>query len=513
MKIFSDRIRILQDKKGSLFLLTLLLVVVILILGAALAVVSVVESRTAERERLTIQAFHVAEAGLERGIYELRQDFLADLSSPSWADGDINGIDVTGSYVSGSPPAGYYPLLSGSLNGGTFSVEIQNESGSSQDIWIKSTGILGGSSQVIRVYARINNISPWGNAIFAGTGSATTHRMINGNVDVRGSVHILGTGLTSSDAAVELGGTAELIGNNYKGMDASLLAKVPALPTTVVGGETVETLSAELRVKNGQIILDGASSCGNANQTGNAYKEMIDASFVTDGFGGSGAESNVHSDNGWSNPYDLGDTVSFPSLTDPYMGYATYQAWLKANALVIDAPADLATLASLDSSTSFSAIDISSGKGSITFDGSGNLTVDGIVYIDGGDFIIRDKNNTVSYTGTGSLFATGNVEINTNLVTAGNNSFPNNVIGFMTPGDIVIGTEAQLEVMGLFYAENQITTSKQTELVGSLVSNYFDIGSQVPEIYQVPETINYLPPGLIGQSASWSMRIMAWQKL
>ena len=43
---------------------------------------------------MTILAFHVAEAGLERGIYKLRQDYLADLSSPSWADGDINGIDV-----------------------------------------------------------------------------------------------------------------------------------------------------------------------------------------------------------------------------------------------------------------------------------------------------------------------------------------------------------------------------------------------------------------------------------
>ncbi len=513
MDIFSRSMKMLNNERGSLFLLTLILVVVILVLGAALAVVSVVESRTAERERLTILAFDTAEAGLERGIYELRQDFLADLSSPSWADGDINGIDVTGSYISGSPPAGYYPLLNGTLNGGSFSVEIQNDGGSSQAIWIKSTGIVGGTTQTIRVYARINNISPWGNAIFAGTGSTTTHRMINGNVDIRGSVHILGTGLTSSDAAVELGGTAELIGNNYRGMDATLLAKVPALPTTVVNGETVETLSAELRVKHGQIILDGDASCGTPDNSGDAYKELIDASYVTDGYGGNSAESNVFSDNGWSNPYDLGDTVVFPSLNDAYMGYSTYQEWLKANALVIDDPADLAVLASLDTSTSFSAIDISSGKGSITLDGSGNLTIDGIVYIDGGDFIVSDKNNTLSYTGTGSIFTTGNVEINTNLVTAGNNSFPNNILGFMTPGNITIGTEAQLEVMGLFYAENQITTSKQTELVGTLVSNYFDVGSQVPEIYQVPEAVNNLPPGLIGQSASWSMRIMAWQKL
>ena len=138
--------------------------------------------------------------------------------------------------------------------------------------------------QTIEVYAKIVSISPWNNAIFAGAGAAGA--MVNGNVNISGSVHILGTGLQSTDLAVDLGGTAELIGNNYEDLSASLKAKVPALPTTLVGGETVETLYAELRVKRGIVGLSGSSSVGDANDPGDAYKETVDGSFVTDGYGG-----------------------------------------------------------------------------------------------------------------------------------------------------------------------------------------------------------------------------------
>ena len=503
----------LNNSRGSLFMISLLLMVVILILGAAFLVASVVESRTAERQRLSTQAFYLAEAGVEKAVYELRQDFLTDLSSPSWGDGNINGIDVSGSYVSGNPPGDYYPLLSASLGDGTYAIELLNVAGSPKEIWAKATGNVGGASHTIRIYAKIKNLSPWDNAIFAGTGSVTNHNMINGCVDVRGSVHILGTGLDPTDYAVELGGTAELIGNNYSGLDASLLAKIPALDTVVYNGETIETLNAELRVKNGMIGLDGDASAGQPDASGDIYKETIDGAYVTDGFGGNQAENNVYSDNGWSNPYDLGDSVDFPSMSDPFGGYASYQEYLKANALVIDDAATLTQLANLDSGSSLTVTDPVNNYGSISLDGSGNMTIDGIVYIDGGDFVMDDKNATFNYTGTGSIVSTGDIMINTNLVTAGNDSFPDNVVGFMTPNNITIGTVAQVDVMGLFYGESQINVAKQTNVLGTLVSNYFDVGDQVPNIYQVPETSANLPPGLIGQSATWAMSVISWQKI
>ena len=66
--------------------------------------------------------------------------------------------------------------------------------------------------------------------------------------------------------------------------------------------------------------------------------------------------------------------------------------------------------------------------------------------------------------------------------------------------------------MGLFYGEDTIATTKQTDIMGTLVSNYFDMGGQVPDIYQVPETANNLPPGMIsGDSAFW-MEVVSWRR-
>ena len=67
--------------------------------------------------------------------------------------------------------------------------------------------------------------------------------------------------------------------------------------------------------------------------------------------------------------------------------------------------------------------------------------------------------------------------------------------------------------MGLFYGETSIVSQKQTDVMGTFVSNYFDMGTNVPSIFQVPEAANHLPPGLIGGSGSYVMRIVAWQKL
>ncbi len=497
----------LCDTKGSLLVISYLVIVVLLTLGAAFIVVSVNESRTAERQKRTTLTLHIAEAGIERAFYDLRQDFVNDTSSPSWADGGINGFAI------GPDTANFYSIAYGStsLNGGSYAVQLKNVSGAGDAIWIKSTGTLGDVQQTIQVYAKIINASPWNNAIFAGAGASGA--MVNGNVNIAGSVHILGTGLQSTDLAVDLGGTAELIGNNYEDLTAGLKAKVPALPTTVVGGETVETINAMLRVKRGIVGLSGSSSVGEANNPGDAYKETIDAAYVTDGYGGSQGTTNVHSDNGTTNAYDLGDTVSFPSLSDPYGGYSTYQGYLEANALVISNAADLAKLANITpaSSTDFS---FSGAQGSISKSGA-NLTISGIVYLDNGgnlNMSVAGSDKTITYTGSGSILAEGSVQINVNLVTNGNNSFPTNILGLMTP-NIIGFNEANIDVMGLFYAGNQVVAEKQTDIVGTIVSNYFDMGTNVPSIYQVPDTINYLPAGMISPGAIWVMKTVSWQKI
>lgn len=480
---------------------SLVLIVVLLVLGTAFIVISLSESLLTERQRRATQALGVAEAGAERALYDLRQDFVLDATSPSWTDGDINGM------VIGPDTVNFYviPYTSASLNSGSYSVWLKNIAGTNNEIWIKSTGTVGNVSQTISVYAKMTNTSPWANAIFAGAGASGA--MVNGNVNISGSVHILGTGLDSTDYAIDMGGTAELVRNNYTGLAAALKAKVPALPTTIFNGETVSTLNSKLRVKRGIVGISGSSSVGEPNVAGNTTKETVDGAYVTDGYGGNQAEDHVYSDNGWSNGYDLGDTVTFPSLSDPYPGYATYQQYLRAHALVINDATQLAKLAAITPSSNF---DYSDAKGRIKMDGSGNMVISGIVYVEGGN--LNMNSGTINYTGTGSILVTGNVNINTNLLTPGNNSFPTNIMGVMTPGNITFDA-AQIDVMGLFYAETTIKCEKQTDVLGTFVSNYFDMGTNVPAIYQVPDAANHLPPGLIGQSASWALKIVSWQKI
>src|SRR3989338_8161969 len=399
----------IHNKKGSMLVLAYLIIIVLIILGAAFMVASFNEGLFVERQRRALLAFYIAESGIEQALYDLRQDFINDQTNPAWDDGDING------YAISPNTASFYtiPYASTSLNGGSYTVQLENIAGSGRNIWIKSTGTFGDSNQTIQVYSKVSNLSPWNNAIFAGAGASGT--MVNGNVHIRGAVHILGTGLQPTDYVVDLGGTAELIGNNYAILPAALKVKVPALSTTVFNGETVETLNAELRVKKGVVGISGGSSVGEPDDAGNSVKETIDAAYVTNGYGGNQGTNHVYSDNGWSNTYDLGDTVSFPSLADPYQGYSTYQDYLRANALVINDPGELAVLAGLTPSSNFN---YNGANGSISMDGSGNMTISGIVYVEGGG--IGMSGGTISYTGQGSIFSTGNVAINTSLLTPGN---------------------------------------------------------------------------------------------
>lgn len=497
----------LFDKKGSSLVITYFVIVVLSAFGAAFAIMSANEASVAERQRKMAQAFAIAEAGIERAIYDLRQDFLNDSTDPSFLDGTIDSFTI------GPDTSNFYtiPYASSvtSLGAGSFTVQLKNITGSKEEVWVESTGTVGGTSQTLQAYIKMVSVSPWANAIFAGAGASGA--AVNGNVNIRGSVHILGSGLDPTDFAVDLGGTAELVGNNFSGLAAGLAAKVPALPTTVFGGETVSTLNAKLRVKKGVVGISGSSSVGESNVTGNSVKETIDASYATNGFGGTQGTNRVYSDNGWSNGYDLGDTVAFPNLSDPYGAYSSYQAYLQANALVISDAGSLNTLANMTPNSNFT---FSSANGSISMDGSGSMAISGIVYIDGGSLNINvdGSDKTVTYSGKGSILSTGNVGINVNLVTNGNNSFPSNIIGIMTPGTITFN-EANIDVMGVFYAQTQITSQKQTDIVGTFVSNYFDMGTNVPSIFQVPAVVNSLPPGLIGQSGNWVTKVVSWQRL
>ena len=491
-----------RRERGFALFFSAILLVVLMGLGSALIIGSIADARSAELHRAQIRAMAVAESGLERAIMELKRSHAL---TGQWDPVEINGLRLQ------SDTQTFYPLpLAGTqIDTGTYSVEIRNVAGRDDTLWVRSTGAADGANAAVLACLHVEEISIWQNAIFAGTGQSG--KIINGNVALAGSVHILGQGLAPTDVALALSGGAT-VQNNYANMSAGIRQAARPLPTGEFNGETVELLEAKVRVRQGRVDLSGTGALGSPDATGNAVKETLDGVYVTDGFGGNQGSVNVYSDNGHAEPYDLGASLAMPKLSDPYDISPSYLEHLRRNALVITAQSYLQNFSSLSSSRSFAYTD-PMGKGSISMDGNGNLHVEGIIYIDGNLHIGGKGSGPITYTGKGSFVVAGQTLIDVNLLPGGMHSFPGtNLLAIMTANDVTFDT-SQLEVAGLFYAENKIVATKQANILGAFASNYFDMGSQVPSVFYSPLGRHEMPPGLIGATLGNIVTTRFWQKV
>ncbi|MGV3723224.1 MAG: hypothetical protein ACO1SX_20170, partial [Actinomycetota bacterium] len=125
-------------------------------------------------------------------------------------------------------------------------------------------------------------------------------------------------------------------------------------------------------------------------------------------------------------------------------------------------------------------------------------------------------NRDMRYTGRGTLVATGNINVSVNLIPAGY-SFPvNHALGMIARRRIELATgggDAQLQLAGAYYAQEQITSVKQNELLGTFVSSNFSM-QDVPRMDQVPSLTDHLPPGMPGSDRIWvkTIRIDSWRE-
>lgn len=424
----------------------------------------------------------------------------------------------------------------------------------------------GGNTRRMEAILAGRDVNVWRNAIFAGGGQVGG--VIKGNVSIHGSVHILGNNLPSGGqalAALDMSGTS-LIHNNYAGIPADLQARVPALPAIDWNGESVGYLEANLRVKHGLVGLSGNSEVGELDLFGNTIKETMDGTYVNDGWtgnavvpdGGRGDPKSVWSDNGWDELYDLGDKVPFPMLADDWRSPLTgAKVWdpstndwythedyfdqvlladpFNKNDGVYNGDIDIYTQGSsfywnatrnIALSGSLPAIPPAATDDYILFNpnaaGGPVLQVNGQVTVNG-KVTIRGKSNkpTVYYSGKAALLVHGDVQLDCNLLTCNNanpanaaNSFPvNNILGIMAENNMVVGSVAQVSLMGAFYAQNTISCSKQTNVMGTFVSSYFDMGTNVPSIFQVPQLADNLPLGMIGNYPIMSLSQISWREL
>jgi hypothetical protein len=528
----------LSNDRGVAIVAVTLVLVVVALLGGAIISQTNQDTQLSKIAYEDKQAVYFAESAKERGYSEI-------MANEAFTTAGNPGI------LTDQPmPGGTYDLTA-----------IELSAAPDKIVRLFATGFTdSGDSREVDVIADVirENVFVWNNAIFGGSGQAGG--VINGNAAIHGSVHLLGGNVAdgnSSIAALEMSGES-LIHNNYVGMPALLAAKVPGLPTTVFGGENVTTIDAKLRVKNGSVGVSGESEIGEMNIAGNALKETMNGIYIETDYSetrwtgnqvidGVPKEELVQSDNGTNALYDLGDAVVMPDLTQPYddpisgVTYATYEAYYSANALHLpplvlnDSTSAFDTIMAYQAGGGFppgvvvDPVNPATGVFTVTatnpLDGTINsigynpdlaanvagLSVNGLVQFDG-DLVLGKKNLSIAYTGNGTMFAagdgvgaSGNVDIHSNLLPAG--TFPtDSVMGFMAKTDVNLATgpgDSDLMMAGAFFAGNQIISAKQNEILGTFVCNYFEMGTNIPKIYQVPALKDNLPPGLIGSSPIW----------
>ncbi|RJP66567.1 MAG: hypothetical protein C4532_15975, partial [Candidatus Abyssobacteria bacterium SURF_17] len=177
-----------------------------------------------------------------------------------------------------------------------------------------------------------------------------------------------------------------------------------------------------------------------------------------------------------------------------------------------------------DVSVTGDSFTITYGTNSISYDpthaaDTALLTINGMIKIEG-DLVIGEKSLDVLYDGRGTIYAAGgtdtsveageagaigDIDVHSNLIPVG--IFPTqDVLGVVAKRDIYLADgpgDSQLYMAAAFYGGREIKSTKQNQIAGTFVCDVFDMGTNVPKIYQVPELINNLPPGLIGAEDIW----------
>jgi hypothetical protein len=565
--------RLRKDERGmALVTATLLLAVGILVLSALSLRVVNQHNQVNQFEDYTV-CFEGLEAAFAESMTEIFAGNDGNIGVDGWepfGSGELilseGGGETTGYYqlpsfdddevtpqtLASLPGVEYFAYAvnwstDGYDNNGDGAVDVADEIGMYSIHISARVGVLERSAEVVLGGEDVN---VWRNAVFAGAGQAGG--LINGNVAVHGSVHLLGDNLSSGAsaiAALDLGGTS-LIHNNYLGAPADLVARVPALSTTTFNGEAVETLEAKLRVRSGLVGLSGNSEIGEEDVFGDSDKETMKATYVNDGWTGNSVVDDgdrgdplaVWSDNGWDELYDLGNLVSMPYYNDdwrdPTTGNTVYNAAEGRNythdeyfsEMLAGEPYVGDIVIEADEPFYYNATrpadpdpaNLQADDNYILFDPDTNLMeINGQIEIDGNLEFTRGggSDDTISYTGRAALLVRGDVSIDTHMLSVNADgttadSFPiNNILGVMAENNMTVGSTAQLTLMGAFYAQGTVSSSKQTVTMGTYVGSYFNMGTNVPEIYQVPWLADYLPLGMIGGYPITNWGSLAWREV
>ena len=510
-------------------------------------------------------AFEGVESGFAYAIVEL-SNVGAGAGAPPESDGLVglnpnfdfktgmptfDSASVTPLRISTSPEVEFFAYSldwakDGIDNNGDGLIDIGPEaSGGYYSVYSFGRVIYAGNVSAVRGAEAIfqaGGLSIWSNGIFAGQGQAGL--LINGNVAIHGSVHLLGDDIGLGGVALDMSGSSGIY-NNYFNLRPDLLSRIPALQQKMFKGELVDTLNATLRVQNGMVSMSGSNTIGQPPDDPlaepNSNKETMDGVYINDQWTGNSLDGNgdptaVFSDNGWEADYDMRSYVPYPTYADDggrdYLAYFLETITDTSDGFQEVYVGDMTIYEEQsfywNATTGREVIAGVPGDGNMPMQGdlkpeefyvwydseaelmviNGRIAVDGNVAFEPGTATttgvgnnkVVDLNKTINYTGKGTILAYdslggldgGNVSIAANLVTVNADgtealSFPgNNLLGLMAERDMVIGPTSQLDIMGGFYAQGTIAIDKQTNILGTVVGDSFDMGKNVPKIYQIP---------------------------
>lgn len=547
----------LRKQRGGIAAFAILSMTVLLTVGVGVAGLTVQSVRRSKRDTRAAVAFQAAQAGLD---YRVAKSFSElETTSGEFVDSSFSESDRIS------------PIAPGAT--GTSTVKPTADP---TRAWITCNSTFDGYTRSVRVFAWSQNVGIWNNAVFAGTGASG--QAINGNVDIRGSMHLLGDGeaysdlngngqrdagedftdsngngvwdpgepfvdtngdgvrnppepyndsnnngiydppLTQTDMNSSFGGNA-YVGNNYSGMPAGLEALVT--PPPIVNG--LETLGAEVRVKHGRISISGTASIGSASIIdGGTSKARIDGSYVNDGYTGTAGASSVFSENGTANGYDLNNLgMQYPLISgigsQPYkdrtgVTWANQELFLNARTLLIPVNTITATTPAFSYGPDAYGNSISFTPESGT--NPALLTVTGIVRV-AGDLQLGAK-DTIRTAGKGTIYSPQDIKVDGNLLPRDGLVFPTATgLGLIAKRNMLLACgngSSQLSLVGAFYAQGIIKSAKQNQIAGTFVANFFDMGTNVPNIYQVPKLPRNMPPGMPGDRAYYNLKIQSWRE-
>lgn len=371
-----------KQEEGFALIMALLIVAIVssLVIGSLL--LSSVNIRISGNDAVSTQALNVAQAGsaywkaelvslyrhmvenislYENAVNDYIAASAADSTKPKLSCGNyfVIGLDLNRDGTIDVSPNGTLPDISVPVGSamGVARVRFRVEGSS---VVLDSRGTLGsGNARVIETF-NLGRLDVWNSAVFAQQSAANA--TVSGRAEIRGAVHILGTGLGPTDKALDISGSFGL-GNTYRGLNPSLGVDAAEMRLTF---PDPEDLCATLRVKSGYVEMGGNSQIGYAESTNKPLTgpdTIIDnmrGIYTNHGITGGTEGTNVFSQNGMSAKYDAGNTFVFPLLDDKIKvmtpsGEQEIKRWeqLERNALKLSltsATDDRATLPILTSS-------------------------------------------------------------------------------------------------------------------------------------------------------------------